>query len=301
MRSSTRASLVVTFASIAAAALGNIVAYKVVALVGDPALLSDYSVDRRYLTFLIPLLALGGGVAIPLRVSIRPRLDEGLRILYLQLFAAFGLAVVLLGLVALVPQHLIESTFTGTDRGRLTVIVVMAYAANCTGMLYGLQRGLTHFRQGAWVLVLANGVFPAVSALAVRDSVELALLLWAALSALTCVTLLDFPGLGEVRSTGSVRWSVPASPGCLVTWRTPPCSCYRSPPTPPSPTPPGKRCSTTTSCCWESSRRLPHPSPSSCCHSSVHGWRHTGAAPLAASCWATSWLRSCAVSPYSSD
>lgn len=190
----TKASLVVTFASIAAAALGNVAAYKVVALVGDPVLLSHYSEARRYLTFLIPLLALGGGVAIPLRVAIRPVMDEGLRILYLQLKAAAVVTLAILAIVALMPAKTLTTGVPDLRLVGLVAVVITAYASNCTAMLYALHRGMMRFRSGAWILVLANGVFPALAALAVVQSVELTLLLWAGMNgALTVGVLCKMP------------------------------------------------------------------------------------------------------------
>ncbi|GAA1777212.1 hypothetical protein GCM10009795_024110 [Nocardioides hankookensis] len=217
-RPSTGASLVVTFASIAAAALGNVAAYKVVALLGDPVLLSDYSVDRRYLAFLIPVLALGGGVAIPLRIAIRPVMEESLRILYLQLVAAAGVALLLLALLA-TPGDPLGSRLPD-DTLRLAAIVVMAYASNCTAMLYGFQRGLMRFREGAWLLVLANGVFPAVAAVAVVHSVELTFLIWAACSGVLAVVMLGRlprPTRGSIPNLGSlVRSGLGRVPGDLA-------------------------------------------------------------------------------------
>lgn len=219
-RPSTGASLVVTFASIAAAALGNVAAYKIVALLSDPVVLSDYSVDRRYLTFLIPLLALGGGVAIPLRIAIRPVMEESLRILYLQLKAAAVVALVLLGLLAVAPERLLGSVFPDASGLRLAVIVVMTYASNCTAMLYALQRGLMRFREGAWMLVLANGVFPAIAAVAVLHSVELTFLLWAALSGLLALVVLlrmPRPTRGSIPQFGSLlRSGLSRVPGDLA-------------------------------------------------------------------------------------
>ncbi|GAA4706343.1 hypothetical protein [Nocardioides conyzicola] len=219
-RSSTRASLVVTFASIAAAALGNVAAYKIVAVLSDPVLLSDYSVDRRYLAFLIPILGLGGGVAIPLRIAIRPVMEESLRILCVQLVAAAGIATLLLAALALVPEDRWASALPDTDALRLAVIVVMAYASNCTAMLYAFQRGLMRFREGAWLLVLANGVFPALAAVAVLQSVELTFLLWAACSAVLAAFVLlrlPRPTRGRIPNLGSlVRSALGRVPGDLA-------------------------------------------------------------------------------------
>lgn len=219
-RPSTRASLVVTFATIGAAALGNVAAYKIVAFVGNPVLLSDYSEARRYLAFLVPLLALGGGVAIPLRIAIRPVMDESVRILYLQLVAAAAVALTVLVVLVAVPEDTLGSIVPDADTMRLAAVVVMSYASNCTAMLYGLYRGLMQFRAGAWVLVLANGIFPAIAAFAVVHSVQLTLLVWAVLSGLLTVvvlTRLPRPTRGPIPDFGSLlRSSLGRVPGDLA-------------------------------------------------------------------------------------
>lgn len=190
----------VTIASIAAAALGNVICYKLVAVLGSAHTFSDYSTARRYLTFLLPVALLGAGVALPLRTSIRPDRDEGRRILYLQ----FGLAgsVVALGLVLLwlVPAS-VASQIPGLTRHQMSAVLVMVLAFNFTSMIYAYHRGFQEFRQSAWLVVLANGVFPSIGAAFASHGAAPAIWVWAAMCLLLAGALvwrLGWPGFGPI-------------------------------------------------------------------------------------------------------
>lgn len=209
----------VTIASIAAAALGNVICYKLVAVLGTPNTFSDYSTARRYLTFLLPVALLGAGVALPLRTSIRPDPDEGRRILYLQFALAASLVALGLALLWLAPSSL-SSHIPGLSRAELSAVLVMVLAFNFTSMIYAYHRGFQEFRQSAWLVVLANGIFPSVGAAFASHGAAAAVWVWAALSLALAgglVWRLGWPGIGPITDRLSLlRSSVGRMPGDLA-------------------------------------------------------------------------------------
>ena len=206
----------VSAASIAAAALGNVLCYKIVAVVGSSQILDEYSTARRYLTFGITIALLGAGVALPLRSAIRADVDESRRILYAQFAVAAVLVLGALGVLWAAPLT-VTQLLPGLGRPEMTAVLVMILAFNCTGMLYSFHRGFHDFRQGAVIVVLANGLFPAVGALFAASGAAAALWVWAALCfalAVHTVHHLGWPGWGRVRNVGSLlRSSVARMPG----------------------------------------------------------------------------------------
>lgn len=208
----------VTAASIGAAALGNVVCYKLVAVLGSPQSVSDYSAARRYLTFALPLVGLGVGVALPLRSAMRPDRDESRRILYAQFTGAATLVLLALGAVVWGPSAWVE--VTGLSQRDVVAILATVFAFNCTGMLYAYHRGYQDFRQGAWLVVLANGVFPSTGALLVTRGASAALWIWAALClglATVTVVRLGWPGWGRVYDVPTfLRSSLGRMPGDLA-------------------------------------------------------------------------------------
>lgn len=100
---STRSSIAITVLAVGGSAVGNLLAYKIITMLGSPEVFTAYSTERRYLSFLLPLLMLGAGVSLPLRISIKPDEQENVRILYGQLAVSSLFAGLLLVMLIALP------------------------------------------------------------------------------------------------------------------------------------------------------------------------------------------------------
>lgn len=213
----TRSAVAVTVAAVALSAIGNVAAYKIVTWVGTPELFMAYSSDRRYLTFVLPVLMFGAGVSLALRIAIRPDPAESIRILYGQLGVAAVAGAALALFLAVVPYSVYSAIVPGVSREETLALLAAAVALNATGMLYAYDRGFQEFRHGAVVMVLANGVFPCLAALFIMRGVAASFFIWAVLcGVLAVLTLLRLPrpSRGLVTQLGLlVRSSLSRVPG----------------------------------------------------------------------------------------
>lgn len=187
---SAASSLAVTAATVVAAALGNFAAYKLIAMFATPENFTDYSTARRYVTFLLPIVVMGAGVSLPLRIAIRPVKPEALRLLYGQFATATVITAFAMLITLLAPAGLVETLAPGISKTVVLAVLAATLAGNFTGVLYAYYRGFQDFTEGAWVLVLATGVFPAVGAAFILWGTEWALWVWALLSVLLTAVFL---------------------------------------------------------------------------------------------------------------
>ena len=215
--SSTRSSIAITVLAVGGSAVGNLLAYKIITMLGSPEVFTAYSTERRYLSFLLPLLMLGAGVSLPLRVSIRPDEQESVRILYGQLAVSSLFAGLLLVTFIVLPPSVLLAFAPDTSRTQWAALIFATSALNATTMLYALDRGYQNFGRGAVVMILGNGVFPCLAALLVARGVAATFVVWGVLCLLlTVVMLRRLPPLtrGAVwQRAALIRFSLARVPG----------------------------------------------------------------------------------------
>lgn len=189
-------------ASSVVTALMTMLSYRVVASVGDPSQFYEYSTARRAVSFLVPILSLGFGVTLPLRIARRRDKVEAATLLWIQF--ALSSSLTLGAMVALLIFGF-PTALSPLDNLALPILCV-ALTLNFTALLFSHERGFQRFGRGALLSVLANGVLPVAALLALSFGVRWVFYVWASLAiglAVVFVQMLPRPTRGSITSAGA--------------------------------------------------------------------------------------------------
>ena len=202
-----RNPFVVTGWTVLIAALANVLCYKILASFAPAQMFYEYSSSRRIIAFLLPLLVLGFGVNIPLRLSKSADRVEGLRLVWLQFCLAGGLTALLALVVGLSSEETIEGLLAGLTKSDVLALLVAALTLNGTAIIYSYYRGLHDFRTGARLNSLSNGLFPVAATLLFAFGTSAIFLTWSVLN-LVAISVVAFlrvrPSFGPIPKVGQL-------------------------------------------------------------------------------------------------
>jgi len=191
----------VTATSTIVAAGANAVVFKAIAVLGTATVFYEYSTSRRLLSSILPVLILGFGVGLPLRISRNNDRTEAARLLGIQFLLATLLILLASIGVALASPAFVARYLNDLPKLSIYSLLLAALSLNYTGILYAYHRGFQEFNLGNRVILFSNGLFPILAAFATHYSNAAAFFSWSAMNfALTAFAIrrLAWPKWGHI-------------------------------------------------------------------------------------------------------